>query len=175
MLRDTLRKSFTLIELLVVVAIIAVLVAIGIPTYEGFLAQTRESQLEQTCSNVRTDIESAIFFCSYNPDSTLPIISTAKKTPCSWENNGIALYMYQKHTAIAKTIPHPAGWGPVSVVGFNKGNMPFRGGPGRLANGYPIAIKYVTNQKYDYIELTCNDFYNPPYPVTVYNFNRKYH
>ena len=84
----------------------------------------------------RADIESAIFYCKLYPDKTLPILSTTKKTPCSWGSNGIALYMYQKHTAIAKTIPHPAGWGEVSVVGFNKNGMPFRGGPGLLAKTY---------------------------------------
>jgi hypothetical protein len=138
---------------------------------EGYLVQTQEAKLEETCSNVRADIESAIFYCKLYPDKTLPILSTTKKTPCSWGSNGIALYMYQKHKAIAKTIPHPEGWGEVSVVGFNKNGMPFRGGPGLLANGNPVAIKYVYHiQDYKYIELTCNDFYNPPHAVTVYNF-----
>ena len=83
--------------------------------------------------------------------------------------------MYQKHTAIAKTIPHPYGWGPVCVVGFNKGSMPFRSGHGLLANTWPVAIKFVNNQKRDYIEVSCNDVYNPPYLTTVTSHGLFFH
>jgi prepilin-type N-terminal cleavage/methylation domain-containing protein len=175
MINFVMKKGFTLIELLIVIAIISILVAIGVPMYQGYLIQTQEAKLEETCSNVRADIESAIFYCKLYPDKTLPILSTTKETPCSSGSAGIALYMYQKHSTIAKTIPHPEGWGEISVVGFNKNGMPFRGGPGLLANGNPVAIKYVYHiQDYKYIELTCNDFYNPPHVVKVYNFEREY-
>jgi prepilin-type N-terminal cleavage/methylation domain-containing protein len=168
-------RAFTLIELLVVIAIIGILVAVGTPVYQGFIEDSREAKIKQVCSNVRSEIEYAILSCKANPDATLPIISTAKKIPCSWGNNGIAIYMYQKHTAIAKTIPHPYGWGPVTVVGFNKGSMPFRSGHGLLANTWPVAIKFVNNQKYDYIEVSCNDVYNPPHPTTVTNHGLVFH
>jgi len=163
-------KGFTIIELLIVVAIIGILAAVGVPMYQGYMTSARTSQVQQVCSNVRADIESAIFFCNMDPDATLPIISTAKKTPCSWGNNGIALYMYQKHAAIAKTIPHPYGWGPTGVVGFNKSNMPFSGQRyGLLVNQYPVAIKFVADQKREYIEVTCNDVYTPPHLMTETN------
>jgi type II secretory pathway pseudopilin PulG len=158
-----------------VVAIIGILAAIGTPIFQGFIEDAREAQVKQVCSNVRSDIEYAILSCKANPDATLPIISTTRKISCSWGNNGIAIYMYQKHTAIAKTIPHPYGWGPVPVVGFNKGSMPFRSGNGLLANTWPVAIKYVGNQKYDYIEVSCNDVYNPPHPTTVTNHGLVFH
>jgi prepilin-type N-terminal cleavage/methylation domain-containing protein len=175
LLRSSIKKGFALIELLIVVAIISVLVTIGVPMYQGYIAQAQETKLAETCSNVRADIESATLYCKLYPDKTLPILPTTQKTPCSWGANSIALYMYQKWTAIAKTISHPEGWGDISVVGFNKSGTPFRGGAGLLANGYPVAIKYVnSNQDYKYVELTCNDFYNPPHEVTVYNFEREY-
>ena len=78
------KKGFTLIELLIVVAIIGILASVGIQMYKGYLVQAQEARLEETCSNVRTDIESAIFYCKLNPDKTLPILSTTQKIPCSW-------------------------------------------------------------------------------------------
>lgn len=175
LLWSSMNKGFALIELLIVVAIISVLVTIGVPMYQGYIAQAQETKLAETCSNVRADIESATLYCKLYPDKTLPLLSTTKKTPCSWGANGIALYMYQKHGAIAKTISHPEGWGDISVVGFNNSGSPFRGGDGLLANVYPVAIKYVnSNQDYKYVELTCNDIYNPPHEVTVFNFEREY-
>ena len=44
--------------------------------YNGYLVQAQEAKLEETCSNVRADIESAIFYCKLYPDKTLPILST---------------------------------------------------------------------------------------------------
>jgi type IV pilus assembly protein PilA len=170
-----LKKGFTLIELLIVVAIIGILASVGIQMYKGYLVQAQEARLEETCSNVRTDIESAIFYCKLNPDKTLPILSTTQKIPCSWGGNGIALYMYQKWTAIAKKFPNPKGGGELNVVNFNRNGMPERGGPGLHASSHPVSIKYVYHiRDYKYIELTCTDFYNPPYAHTVYNFEREY-
>ena len=89
--------------------------------------------------------------------------------------NGIALYMYQKWTAIAKKFPNPKGGGELNVVNFNRNGMPERGGPGLHASSHPVSIKYVYHiRDYKYIELTCTDFYNPPYAHTVYNFEREY-
>ena len=169
------KKGFTLIELLIVIAIISILVAIGVPMYQGYLVQTQEARLEETCRAVKADIESAIFYCKLNPDKTLPILSSTQKIPCSWGGNGIALYMYQKWTAIAKKFPNPKGGGELNVVNLNRNGMPERGGPGLHASSHPVSIKYVYHiQDYKYIELTCNDFYNPPYAVKVYNFEREY-
>ena len=41
MIKDTKKKAFTLIELLIVVAIIGILAGVGIPMYNGYMANAR--------------------------------------------------------------------------------------------------------------------------------------
>ena len=165
------KKAFTLIELLVVVAIIGILAAVGTPIYQGFLEDSKEAQVKQVCANVRTDIESALFFCYANPDKTLPIVKGAQTTPCNYGPDGIATYIYQKYIIEAGDIQ--ARGGAIGIVGRIKYiSTPFSSGPGYLSTQYPVAIRLVRHQnkyKYNYIELACNDMFNPPYENQVWS------
>jgi len=166
------HKAFTLIELLVVVAIIGILAAIGMPFFQGFIEDSKEAQVKQVCSNVRSDIESAIFYCSFNPDKTLPIIPSVKKTPCYYGADGIATYIYQKYAIQAGDIQTPGG--SIGVVGRVMQTTPYCCGSGYLSTSYPVAIRVIaqtSQNKYNYIELSCNDMFNPPYNNQVWSFH----
>jgi len=166
----SIKKSFTLIELLVVVALIGILAAIGLPFFQGFIEDAKEAQVKQVCSNVRSDIESAVFYCSINPDKTLPIIASVKKTPCNHGADGIATYIYQKYVLQVGDIQTPSG--PIGIVGRVMQSMPLSSGPGYLSTQYPVAIRVITHQiKNNYIELSCNDMFNPPYNNQVWSFH----
>ena len=41
MIKDTKKKAFTLIELLIVVAIIGILAGVGVPMYNGYMADAK--------------------------------------------------------------------------------------------------------------------------------------
>lgn len=50
-------KGFTLVELMVTIAVIAVLAAISIPLYSGYVREGHFSSMRSSLSRLRTDIE----------------------------------------------------------------------------------------------------------------------
>jgi prepilin-type N-terminal cleavage/methylation domain-containing protein len=175
------KKAFTLIELLVVIAIIGILVAVGTPVYQGFIEDSREAKIKQVCSNVRSDIESALFYCSFNPGKNLPFATGAGSPTCSTTRT-VALYVYQKHAVESQWIP-PArlnpGWteaNGTALVGFSKrhtaGSYPDGGDLARSRfNAVGIRVVGIKNNKTlspAYIELSCKDMFNDPHKIQMW-------
>ena len=73
------KKGFTLMEMLIVVAIIAILVAIAIPTFSNALTK---AQIATDEANLRSYYSESIMNYMLNEDdtATLPVENTAKKT-----------------------------------------------------------------------------------------------
>lgn len=51
------KKSFTLVEMIIVVAILGIMAAIVIPTFQGNVAQAKESASKTNLATMRTQIE----------------------------------------------------------------------------------------------------------------------
>lgn len=51
------QKGFTLIELMVVIAIVAILSAVGIPSYQSYISKAALTDMLQTFSHYRNEVE----------------------------------------------------------------------------------------------------------------------
>lgn len=68
------KKAFTLIELLVVVAIIGILAAVGIPTYNGYIEEGKINKAENNLRSIYL-YQSDAFVDGRTYVSTLPILN----------------------------------------------------------------------------------------------------
>ena len=110
---DTNKKGFTLIELLIVMAVVAILVAIIIPSYRGMQHEAWIAQAEKEVQTLQTGIESYYRHHGDYPADISTVLQSAKpaivtsvlKDP--WKTSG-KTYGYEKGDA--------AGFGPYYVV-----------------------------------------------------------
>ena len=72
MIKDTKKKAFTLIELLIVVAIIGILAGVGIPMYNGYMANAKIESTNTNHSNNKSFIAATLTRCSSgSPDVSI--------------------------------------------------------------------------------------------------------
>jgi type IV pilus assembly protein PilA len=73
---NTKKKAFTLIELLIVVAIIGILAGVGIPMYNGYMANAKVESSNTNHSNNKSFIAATLTRCS-SGSSSVSIDNTA--------------------------------------------------------------------------------------------------
>ena len=76
------NKGFTLAELLIVVAIIAVMVAIAIPTFADQIEKSREAT---DLANIRSAYADVVVRSLSDPDNDITVKVTAKQTVDKWQ------------------------------------------------------------------------------------------
>ena len=79
-------KAFTLIELLVVVAIIGILAAVGVTTYNGIQNNAKESATLKSLYTVEKFINTSLATCQLNGGGTLKL-SPTRSINCDITNN----------------------------------------------------------------------------------------
>ena len=79
-------KAFTLIELLVVVAIIGILAAVGLTTYNGVQNNAKESATLKSLYTVEKFINTSLATCQLNGGGTLKL-SPTRSINCDITNN----------------------------------------------------------------------------------------
>ena len=79
-------KAFTLIELLVVVAIIGILAAVGLTTYNGIQNNAKESATLKSLYTVEKFINTSLATCQLNGGGTLKL-SPTRSINCDITNN----------------------------------------------------------------------------------------
>ena len=77
------RKGFTLIELLVVVAIIGILAGVGIPMYNGYMADAKINAAKANHSNIKNFIASSFAKCGSSNSILLETSSGKKEFSCN--------------------------------------------------------------------------------------------
>ena len=80
------NKGFTLIELLVVVAIIGILAAVGVKTYNGIQNNAKESATLKSLYTVEKFINTSLATCQLNGGGTLKL-SPTRSINCDITNN----------------------------------------------------------------------------------------
>ena len=69
---NTMQKGFTLIELMIVIAIIGILAAIAIPSYQNYIKKAAYSEIPLAMSSIRTAIDTC-----YGIEKSLAACDTA--------------------------------------------------------------------------------------------------
>ena len=80
------NKGFTLIELLVVVAIIGILAAVGLTTYNGIQNNAKKSATLKSLYTVEKFINTSLATCQLNGGGTLKL-SPTRSINCDITNN----------------------------------------------------------------------------------------
>ena len=88
MIKDTKKKAFTLIELLIVVAIIGILAGVGVPMYNGYMADAKVKSASTNHKNVKSFVAATLTKCATGSTSVVLGSSTryCNQTVSSWSS-----------------------------------------------------------------------------------------
>jgi len=88
MIKDSKKKAFTLIELLIVVAIIGILAGVGVPMYNGYMADAKVKSAATNHKNVKSFVAATLTKCATGSSSVVLGSSTryCNQTASSWSS-----------------------------------------------------------------------------------------
>ena len=92
------KKGFTLIELLIVVAIIGILAGVGVPMYNGYMAQAKYNSIEANFITVSKAVQFEVLNCEIKGSVTLLVNGGGRKNKnCQSENTNSFANLFIDH------------------------------------------------------------------------------
>jgi len=85
---DKNRKGFSLIELMIVIAILGILAAIAVPSYQGYMIKSRVSELMDVANVLKTSVSEYIMANQGAKPITNAAAGLAPPTDSSWTASG---------------------------------------------------------------------------------------
>ena len=153
MIKDTKKKAFTLIELLIVVAIIGILAGVGVPMYNGYMADAKVKSAATNHKNVKSFVAATLTKCATGSTS-VTLGSTARA--CNQSANAWASYFRVYFDSMNKN-PYGGTGAPTTTS-----SSPVKGGTMLSYSGNRIVLRtnigtesggnaYSPSSGYDYI------------------------
>ncbi|QLG87330.1 prepilin-type N-terminal cleavage/methylation domain-containing protein [Chitinibacter bivalviorum] len=150
------HQGFTLIELMVVVAIIGILAAIAIPSYQDYVRKSRRTDATTKLAQIQQQMEK---FRANNTCYTDRFDSKSGDATCA--NNGLAMITGNTST---KTIKSDNQYYDITIVGFN----------GTNCTGTPDGTSYCIEAVADTSKSQANDTNCTTLSIGVTNGNTTY-
>ncbi len=102
---NTMQKGFTLIELMIVIAIIGILAAIAIPSYQNYIKKAAYSEIPLAMSSIRTAVDTC-----YGIEKSLAACDTAasigETLPTGLTGKALASIAITPTTAVVTATPN---------------------------------------------------------------------
>ena len=102
---NTMQKGFTLIELMIVIAIIGILAAIAIPSYQNYIKKAAYSEIPLAMSSIRTAIDTC-----YGIEKDLAVCDTeadiGETLPTGLTGKALASIAITPSTAVVTATPN---------------------------------------------------------------------
>jgi len=150
MIKDTKKKAFTLIELLIVVAIIGILAGVGVPMYNGYMADAKVKSAQTNHKNIKSFVAATLTKCATGSTS---VTLGSKARACNSTASNWSIYFREYFDSINK---NPYGGNVTS-----KGASPAEGETSIYYASTPNRVRLKTNtgdgyapaSDFDYITL----------------------
>jgi type IV pilus assembly protein PilA len=148
MIKDTKKKAFTLIELLIVVAIIGILAGVGVPMYNGYMADAKVKSSQTNHKNIKSFVAATLTKCATGATSVVLGSSTryCNQSVSSWSS-----YFRAYFDSISKNPYGGAVTSTASSPAVGQTGIYYATNPNRIRLRTNTGSGYAPTSGYDYV------------------------